>query len=381
MAGVDKVHQAKKRILIYLDSQDFIRLTDERDKPTINDVYRYLIKAKEEGLIEIGFSFLHILEVLNPDSSGYEKEQRKYGETIYNLTSGCFPVVSDLIKGACYPNNGSWAPSDVASDFKDTVSENGIRKIVRDRLSENGLTRAQRRHVSSPAGRAALLKDANLDLPSEFIFLGITESEFRALMLNPTRHRRTFHEKLFRALSDPRYYCECVASTAPGKNPFVFVFKDKFQNIHQAIAEGFRIAREFSERKEQLIKSIDGELQKIRNDDPISSAYVEILNDERKKARRKMPSLKITEKAPLNSPCFAFLDHYINRMIIMSREPSPSEALDILHLVYASGVDLMRVDRRMFEIMKGEAAIGQKLVRKVEDVPARVQQLTLLSRP
>ncbi|MEE4209090.1 MAG: hypothetical protein V2I43_07485 [Parvularcula sp.] len=102
----------RQPIRVYLDSQDFIALSKRPLSGPGAELFSDLVSLRRDGVVEFGVSLFHIVEVLNPDSEGFEDYQRHCGEVIHALTGGAaFPHVGDVLNGAAFPNDGRWAPA------------------------------------------------------------------------------------------------------------------------------------------------------------------------------------------------------------------------------------------------------------------------------
>ena len=207
--------------LVYLDSKDFIQLTDERDNPEIQEVWKYLTENTRRGRCLLGYSYVHIVEVLNPNSPEHMESQKAYGETIHELCQGAFPFPHDLMSGHRFPNDFIWGPRSILDDFGKITSRKEIRKIIQSEIKKTGLPRKERRELNRKIRIEELVRKADYDVPASLQRFGVSKTDLKKLILNPEKHRRTFFHHINRMASDPRYYSEAINSIRPGENPFL----------------------------------------------------------------------------------------------------------------------------------------------------------------
>ena len=58
----------------------------------------------------------------------------------------------------------------------------------------------------------------------------------------------------------------------------------------------------------------------------------------------------------------------------MERDPLPSEAVDLCHLAYHPDVVLIRVDGRIFDMMRGFIPLEGKMVAKLMELPDAIRR-------
>ena len=247
-----------------------------------------------------------------------------------------------------------------------------MQKIVLNALNEASipLTRQQRRLVKAQKGRKQLVAGANLATPPELKGLGFTQSEFARLFVNPVRHRKKFTQRVLSLLTDPRHYSEMVASVRPGENPLAADIGHRFHKITKSIQDSFDSWRELIEKQKALLSKTDELLARHKGNAAVEAE----LRAMKRKAKGGLKEIKITDSKELSAPRFAFLDTYVNRMLNISKRPLSSETLDLLHLFYAEDVDLIRVDKRLFEILKTDVSVNEKLVRRIDDLPELIEK-------
>lgn len=366
----------RRPIRVYLDSQDFISLSKRPLSDPSAAIFEDLVSLRIDGIAEFGVSLFHIAEVLNPDSEGFEDYQRHCGEVIYALTGGAaFPYLGDVQNGAAFPNNGVWAPASRLDDMKALIDAKSIKRMVGEALQDCApFSRQQRRMIANPKTLMRLMEKTMFDLPPEFAMIGMTKAEFYALVRDPPRGRRAFHSKLMRFFTDPRHYCAAVASVRRGQDPIRRILEEGLAEPRAKIntlVDSIRLNR----TREAGIRLI--------HEAAVSHAvqtYGEA-SDEVKRTRGEYAAFeRETKRVPrfsrshAISPRLDYFRTYCEALFRMDRDPSPSEVLDLCHLAYHPDVDLIRVDGRMFDMMRGFAPIKGKMVAKLKDLPDAIRR-------
>ena len=144
-------------IQIYLDSSDFSNLSDPgKRSPEHVEVERQLLAWKEAGLIEIRFSYAHVIEAapVKREDLHFARRRLGYIKSICGLHCLACPItiveeelrrvcngVVREIPGGLYRNNGDWIP-ELGNDILDIPSPE---KLLREELVAMNLGRDARR--------------------------------------------------------------------------------------------------------------------------------------------------------------------------------------------------------------------------------------------
>ena len=104
-------------------------------------------------------------------------------------------------------------------------------------------------------------------------------------------------------------------------------------------------------------------------------------SDEAERARREHAAFeREARRVPRSSwshasgPRFDYIRAYCEALFRMERDPSPSEVMDLCHLAYHPDVDLIRVDGRMFDMMRGFVPLKGKMVAKLRELPDAIRR-------
>lgn len=365
-------------LLVYLDSSDFIDLTRAASDEKIRKLYDHLLDLKAQGVCRFGVSFLHIVEVLNPDSSGFEEDQRRYGGVINSLTDGdSFPFINDAVEGAIFPNEKMWLPRSVSSAVLNLdYVKNFWPAARRKAMQMPGLSGKMRRQIGSKPWMRELVRKHNVEVPPELAGLGFSFSDFREVLLDPSKHAGRMRDKIFRVLSNPEMFCDVVSRTNPGENPFLKIIKEKERPIHDSITVSIlymKTARQQQKAVEERLRKLQDSLNECGLDSALKGE-IKSLKIQMKKAT-KIPKSGVADR--IGNKDFLYVDHYIDRVMRQDRVRDASEIRDLLHLYYANHVDLIRVDKRMFEMMKGYEPFKHRLVRLLADLPEAIERKAL----
>lgn len=361
-----------KPILVYLDSQDFINFSKQPMSSAHAKIFDSLIDLKSHGLATFGVSLFHIAEVLNPDSEGFEAYQKHTGQIIHELTDGqAFPFFSEIIGGeASFPNNGLWFPDLGVEGLASFWEEDYIKNLINEKLREKtDFTRAQRKFISHPKRLSKFINETEFEMPDIFQQMGFNKKDVVSSIIHPARKRREIRERIFTLLSDPRLYCELIAAVNPGENPVRALVEEQFANAKASLMKYVQANEEFNSSIRSLETTIE-EIEKVEIETLGKKTAVTIdarkrLNDLRKSIA--LPDFQYEEKFPEER--FSYLKSYFEGIRRTNGKPKESEVVDLLHLLYHKDVDLIRVDRRMAEVLKTDIVLKGKLVPRLSELP------------
>ena len=352
--------------IVYLDSQDFNRLSDGFDNNEMSSIWKRLIALRDQGCVVYAYSYLHILECLNPDSSGYLEKQRARARLISSLTLGALPFHSDIILGAAFPSQAGWGPMSAYDIGKDFISKAWVDKIFREALSNfPHLSREQRRRLLSKNGKRDLLARSfsSADVPDDLSFYGVTASDVRRILMSPERHGRAVGRKIIANIQDPEKYLDCVMRLRPGENPLRVEFDSNSKIVHGHIE---KLNEEFK-KLDSLRADIDGAIRELRG---IGFSDGPVIQDLRSRKRR-LPSrgqIKIPLRPDMDDNRFGHISHFIKRAMSRGGGRKQSDFGDLMHLSYAPDVDFMRVDKDCASMMAGYRPLEGKLFSSIVDL-------------
>lgn len=372
VAGVSNHTKKSGKLIVYLDSSDFIAFSAYQLSPKLRQTFYDLIDLKNKGIAEFGVSLFHITEVLNPDSPNHKDYQKHCGEIIYHLCEhNAFPYISDIPLGDKFPNSGLWIPRVGMKNLKNILEPKEIRKLALEYLRENtDLIRKERRLATTPESLASTLLESSAPAPRALEALGISTPDFVQMVRSPHRSRKKFGEKILNYLSDPRYYCEAISSVAPGENPLRALLDDLTKRSQLGLLKMFEASNKMKTLENEMSENI-GFMREIFGDSPLVQDLRSDLRSFRKKQRESIDNFSIE----FDDGRFLYLKSYFKNIQRVEKPPTPSESIDLLHLAYHREVDLIRADSRMAEIMKADKQLSSKIVAKISDLPDAIVKL------
>ena len=96
-------------LVVYLDTQDYIRLFNEPDDGPNHAILRQLMEHRGRGEIVIGYSWVIMLEVITRPTEEFRDERVRRGQLVKDICGlHAFPFYADFRLGARFPNNGQW---------------------------------------------------------------------------------------------------------------------------------------------------------------------------------------------------------------------------------------------------------------------------------
>ena len=136
-------------LIIYLDTQDYIKLFNEPADGPNHQVLTKLLAYRDRGEIVIGFSFATVMEFITKPDAANRFERVRRGQLIkYICGPNAFPYPTNIPKGASFPNNGMW----IFSAGEKVMSAEECRKIIRETYLDElktleGLNRRTKRQL------------------------------------------------------------------------------------------------------------------------------------------------------------------------------------------------------------------------------------------
>lgn len=359
---------------VYLDNSDLSNLF-KRGSAQTQRIRDELLELKELGSAEFFFSVWHVIEFIQPPPPEYIEEHRAKAKFLYELCgANALPHFSDLLdESEPLIGKSIWFPQ--AAIAKISFD---LKQLYRDQVNKlDGLNRQQRRALRlSAAFKIARSAARNLEssitdeLPTTEEFLkgqyltkvirgDISEATFARKLAELFSHPPIFYQEWYLKGTKPRLLHDLAKSMEDDLYVLIEKFRDGYEKLI-AIEEQRRSAkRQFLELGKR-IKALGIEVPPH-------------LEEERRKIEReKIKTSKVLQdiQAP---PRLAYIKHYIDH-VMRNKQFKRSDLGDLMHLFYAPDVDLIRVDARMFEIMKNNTYFdSNKMVRTLDELPSRIK--------
>lgn len=202
-----------KPIRIYLDTSDYSTLISTNLSPELQTLKTQLQRWVDKEIIEIGYSFWTVTELIKPGSVEYIEKNRKKGRLIKALTKGkCFPHPIDLKSGAQFPNDCVWMPRDV---FKDMTAKHYLEGMADKAKTDQRFNRSMRKKLGTLSGIKQLLLEIGVGdaitaedfHPFRVSQKFLQEKHFRKLLLGEITDKK-FKLEFMRSCCDPEHYFE-----------------------------------------------------------------------------------------------------------------------------------------------------------------------------
>jgi len=362
-------------LTIYLDTSDYSHLFYEPPDGPAHQTLKQLLAFRDQGKVAIGYSWATIVEFITKPTSAYRDQRTRRGQLIKDICGrNAFPFLTDLKKGARFPNNGIWLEGQDGKMFTAKWWRSVSRKQYLSVLAEQqNLNRAQRRRLKTESGMRQLLKEsaiawgnkredfAGIPVSDELIASGIF-SRFSKGQCSDAE----FEERVNRWLSDPAEFSRIYydyAGKEDFKKEFMETSLDKvetcLQQLHQAIC-GMEDKRKAL--REELIRT-GAETRRVRE---VMRAYkFEVLDSS---------SVVRSLEQEVGEGRANHIAHYMLKASRKNYQFSRSDLMDIIQMCYVQDCDLFRCDKKMADLYRDYKPFAGKLVSKFSDLPARIEE-------
>ena len=350
-------------LIVYLDTQDYINIFNEKNEDgQQHQILKELMSFRERGEIVIGFSYLIILEFITKPGDDIHKLERSYrGKLIKDICGpNAFPYLTDLAKGAVFPNDGRWFPG-----HNDKTFLAGRQKRLRNKMWISGIKRnknlsskerRQQSNISSlfkfsrnqPNWDRETFDNKGIPASDEIIENHIWESFMRGQVDNAE-----FKKIMDRWHSDPAEFSHIFYEYGNHMN----IIDDYFGNIKIGFEESIEQTKKTFGNN---AKNINVEIQKIID-------QISIPKFNRQNNNVKFKNI-FKEK---------YLEHfnlYFLRAVKSGHTFKSSDMMDLMHMCYAYDCDLFRCDKSMGSIFENYESFQDKLVSKFHYLPERIEE-------
>lgn len=364
-------------LIIYLDTQDYINLFNEPDDGPIHQVLADVLAFRDRGEIVIGFSFATIIEFITKPNAANRPERVRRGQLIKELCgSNAFPYITDLAKGAAFPNDGRWM---FARDEK-VVSAKDFRRQIHATLVEElakveGLNRSQRRQLGRKASMTELIRkngstwgSKRSDYAGFPVSDEIVESRILDRFMKGQCSDAEFERRMNAWISDPAEYSRIIYDYADHPNVIAKYFGKPTDDIE-------RLAGQIQE----LVTSV----QKMNVDRLSARSTLMEAGHEKKEARQLTKEFSLPEPDPerfttkleavVGKGRAGHFYHYLTRIMKPGYAFKRSDVMDLMQMCYAYECDLFRCDKAMANTFGDYGPFKDKLVARFADLPNRIE--------
>ena len=366
-------------LIIYLDTQDYIKLFNEPTEGPNHQVLTDLLAYRDRGEIVIGFSFATIMEFITKPDAANRRERVRRGQLIKDICGpNAFPYPTAIPKGASFPNDGMW----MFGRGEKLMSARQFRGQMHAALSEElaktgGLNRKQRRQLGRKASIVELMRKTGStwgrkrsdwgDFPVSDELL---QSRIVERFVKGQCSDGEFEERINAWLSDPAEYSRIVYDYADQPN---------------VIAKCFGKATDDIERLVATLQDAVFSIQRLN--DHMLKARVDLVEAgiDKSEARKRTKQFAIPEPDPktfgpeleavLGKGRVEHFRHYIARVLKPGYTFNRSDVMDLFQMCYAYDCDLFRCDKDMAYTFRSFEPFKGKLVKRFADLPKRVEAL------
>ncbi len=366
-------------LTVYLDTQDYIKLFNEPDDGPNHQVLADLLSYRDRGEILIGFSFVTIIEFITKPDAPNRPERVRRGQLIKDVCGpNAFPYITDLARGATFPNGGKW----MFSNDEKIVSAKKFRlqmhKILAEELEKTeNLNRTQKRQLRRKASMGELLRRSDSSWGRKRSDYGgypvsdeIIESRILERFVKGQCTDAEFERRLNAWISDPSEFSRIAYDYADKPNMIEAIFGKSTDDI------------------ERQIISLQDETDSVRHaNEELLKARANLIEAGVEKSKARQLTKKVSLPEPNLDMLISKLEvtigegraghfkHYFTRLMKPGYNFKRSDVMDLMQMCYAYDCDLFRCDKAMNNTFLGFAPFEGKLVGRFAELPTRVEAL------
>ena len=364
-------------LILYLDTQDYIRLFNEPDGGPAHEILDQLLVYRDRGDIVIGYSWAIMLEFITRPTDKFREERVRRGQLVKDICGrNAFPFFSDLKHGARLPNNGIWISVRNGKLITAKWFRHQMEKRYLETLAEQQcLNRAQRRRLQKPSAMRQLLREntstwgtkredfKGFPVSDELIASGVLTRFLKGQCSDAE-----FEERVNRWLLDPAEFSRIVYDYADKPNLLDEFFGTGLNKIEVALRNMQEACRNFDD----LEKTIRGKRQNLID-----------MGFDKRMARQLTTPVQRPTLDPSDVICkiedyigegrAGHIGHYMLRASHKNYGFKRSDFMDIMQMCYVSECDLFRCDKAMADLYRDYEPFAGKLVAKFTDLPARIE--------
>lgn len=363
-------------LIVYLDTQDYINLFNEPEEGPNHQVLADLLAYRDRGEIVMGFSFATILEFITKPDVANRPERVRRGQLIKSICGpNAFPYLSDLSRGATFPNGGKWMYSSDEKIVSAKSFKRDMHKALTDELANaEGLNRQQRRILGRKASLAELIRNhgstwgrkrsdyGNVPVSDEII-----ESRILERFMKGQCSGAEFEMRMNAWLSDPAEFSRIAYDYADKPNMIELTFGKSTDDIERIV---------------KTLQDLVASVQSLNQTQLKARANLVGAGRSKSEARKltKQFSLsgpdpdKANEKleAALGKERVGHFNYYLTQVMKPGYSFKRSDVMDIMQMCYAYDCDLFRCDKAMANTFLGYVPFNGKLVGRFAELPDRI---------
>ena len=249
-------------LIIYLDTQDYIKLFNEPDEGPNHKVLANLLVCRDRGEIVIGFSFVTIMEFITKPDAANRRERVRRGQLIKDICGpNSFPFPTAISKEASFPNEGMWLFSAGEKVLTAQQFRQRLRDILTQELAKAGdLNRSQRRKLGRKKSIQELMRKTGAtwgrkrsdwgDIPVSDELL---QSRIVERFVKGQCSDREFEDRINAWFCDPAEYSRIVYDYADQPNLIAKYFGKSIDDMERLVGTVQDMASHIQRLNEQIL--------------------------------------------------------------------------------------------------------------------------------
>lgn len=370
----------KTPIRIYLDTSDYASFCSDSPSSEIQSIKDYLLKQADDGVIEVGFSWAIINELIQDFDEKHRQNRVKRAEVVKELcgtNAFCYPT--ELQEGRAFSRDGYWFP-----DIKKTFDIRAVEKAWIKAIAENKRlipNRSQRNALKNPKlRRKALRKNPQLvDLSkADLGLLPLTEAfvneQYLFRFMVGELSAEDANKELFKVVTDPVRYIASWFDMAGKTNTFTKQARASFLSLEEGLQKAVRALEEVKESIQNL-KKLEREMYRLKAPTGAIRRHKDIrmrLSDRVNIDDVIRPSGKLLNAlGPYGAE--VFVEYFKERLDPHGMKAKSSDLVDIIHALYIPHCELWRGDSAFAHMLiKRSVNFSERVVPRLADLPARI---------
>lgn len=362
-------------LVVYLDSQDYIKIFNEAEGGENRKVLERLMYLKNQGLITIGFSAITLLEFVTEPDEKHRQERISRGKLIKDICGpNAFPMVNDLGSGARFPNGENW----LFPEGKQLISAS---KMLRQLSEEYESAIRGHKEFNRKTKRSFLKKNSlkKIVLENGFgrkvehygtipVSKDFVDGRYIEKLILGKISKEDFEKRVNLCLLDPEEYSRIVYDYYKKENMIDAYFSETKKNMHSAVVKLQNHVRKVKE----FNSLISGSRAKM-----IASGMDKMEVRKRTKAVTlddPFPDGLLNLESSLGSGRSAHFVHYFRKLASLSVSYKESDTMDLWQFCYAYDCDFFRCDKAMADTFKDFKPFEGKLIGRFADLPNRIEE-------
>ena len=363
-------------LIVYLDTQDYIKLFNESDNGPNHKVLAELLAYRDRGEIVIGFSFVTIMEFITKPDAANRGERVRRGQLIKDICGpNAFPYPTAISKGASFPNDGIW----LVGAGEQVLSAQEFRKQLHaDLLDElanmKDLNRHQRRRLSRTKSIRELMQETELtwgrkrsdwgDIPVSDELL---QSRIVERFVKGQCSDSEFEDRINAWLFDPAEYSRIVYDYADQPNLIDKYYGKPIDEIERIVGAVQRVVSRVQQLNEQILE--------VR--ESLVSAGIKRSGARKITKKIALPELDSETAGAKLEAVFGegraeHFQHYMARILKPGYSFRKSDIMDLVQMCYAYDCDLFRCDKSMANTFQDFEPFQARLVGRFAELPERI---------